>query len=70
MKFKHDLTLISENVETFYHHAFVAEGVNIYDENDKVYFVAQFHEGEVIPEEDPDNYARHSNDLQVCKKNE
>ena len=54
-------------METFYHHAFVAEGVNISDENDKVYFVAQFHEGQVIPKEHSDTYVRDQSDLQVCK---
>ena len=54
-------------METFYHHAFVAEGVNIYDENDKVYFVAQFHEDEVIPEEHSNTYERDESDLQVFK---
>ena len=52
-------------METFYHHAFVAEGVKISDENDKVYFVAQFHEGEEIPKEHSDTYARDQKDLQV-----
>ena len=54
-------------METFYHHAFVAEGVKISDENDKVYFVAQFHEGEEIPKEHSDTYARDQKDLQVFK---
>lgn len=54
-------------METFYHHAFVAEGVNKYDETDKVYFVAQFHEGEIIPKEDGETYARDPIDLQVSK---
>ena len=35
--------------ETFYHHAFVAEGVDQDDPNDTVYFVAQFFEGVKIP---------------------
>ena len=54
-------------METFYHHAFVAEGVNISDENDKVYFVAQFHEGEVIPKVHSGTYQRDPADLQVFK---
>ena len=54
-------------METFYHHAFVAEGVNISDENDKVYFVAQFNGGEEIPEEHSDTYVRDPEDFQVFK---
>lgn len=53
----------SEKVETFYHHAFVAEGVN--ENNEIVYFVAQFHEDETIPEENKFTYTRDSTDLQV-----
>ena len=56
-------------METFYHHAFVAEGVNKNDVKDKVYFVAQFHEGEIIPKEDIKSYARDQKDLQVSNRN-
>ena len=56
---------ITEGKKVFYHHAFVAEGVNQYNANDKVYFVAQFFEKEKIPKPDPKKYTRNSNDLQV-----
>ena len=56
---------ITEGKKVFYHHAFVAEGVNKYDANDKVYFVAQFFENEKIPKRHPTKYTMNSTDLQV-----
>ena len=56
---------ITEGKKVFYHHTFVAEGVNKYNANDKVYFVAQFFENETIPKRHPTEYTMNSNDLQV-----
>ena len=53
---------ITEGKKVFYHHAFVAEGVNEENPDDTVYFVGQFFEGDKIPK----NYSNiASNDFQV-----
>ena len=56
---------ITEGTKVFYHHAFVAEGVNKNNSKNKAYFVAQFFENETIPKRHPSKYTMKSTDLQV-----
>ena len=56
---------ITEGRKVFYHHAFVAEGINECNSSDKVYFVAQFFEKQTIPRQHPSEYTVGPDELQV-----